>query len=129
MPLDNHYVAGLITATTMLQAYALTSSGPSNLMVETYTISNTVLPVMIDGIPPQYFASIQGACTAAGNGALIKVQAAMFTENLLLNTVGTKVTLKGGYEPTFTTQTGVTTVKGTLTVGKGGLVADRVVIR
>jgi YD repeat-containing protein len=118
-----------ITATTTLKAYALTSTGPSDLMTETYTINNSVLPVMIDGATPHYVASILDAFKNAVNGTLIKVHAALFTENLLLNTVGAKVTLKGGYEPTFTTQTGVTTVKGTLTVGKGGLVVDRVVIR
>jgi YD repeat-containing protein len=118
-----------ITATTTLQAYALTSSGMSDLMVGTYTINNSSLPVMIDGAPPHYVASIQEAFNTAVNGALFKVHAALFSEDLLLDKVGKTVTIKGGYGPTFTTQTGVTTVKGTLTIRKGGLVVDRVVIR
>jgi YD repeat-containing protein len=119
----------LITTTSTLQAFAVTGTGMSGTMIETYTINNVVQPVMLDVVPPQYFAAIQDACTAAGNGATIKVQTATFTENLLLNTVGTIVTIKGGYEPTFTSQTGVTTVKGTLTVSKGGLVVDRLTIK
>jgi hypothetical protein len=119
----------LITTTSTLQAFAITDTGMTGTMIEKYTINNMVQPVMLDVIPPQYFATIQEACTAAGDGATVKVQTATFTENLLLNTVGTKVIIKGGYEPTFSAQTGVATVKGTLTIRKGGLVVDRVVIK
>jgi hypothetical protein len=77
----------------------------------------------------QPFALLQAAYAAAGNGAIIKAQALTFIEHLLLNNAGKTVTVKGGYDPTFAIQTGVTTVQGALTIGKGGLVADRLVVR
>ena len=77
----------------------------------------------------QTFSSLNLAYAAAGNSAIIKAQAATFDENLLIDVAGRKVTIKGGYGPTFVTQSGYTTVQGTLTIGKGGLVADRVTIR
>jgi len=52
-----------------------------------------------------------------------------FTENLLLDSAGKTVTIKGGYEPDFNNQNGVTTVNGTLTIKNGGLVVDRLVLR
>ena len=39
------------------------------------------------------------------------------------------VTLKGGYDASYTTRPGATTINGKLTIGKGSLTADRVVIR
>ena len=75
------------------------------------------------------FSTLQAAYNAAGNGALLKAQGVTLTENLLLNNPAKKVTVMGGYEPTFTTQTGVTTISGKLTVGNGALMADRLAIR
>ena len=76
----------------------------------------------------QTFSLLQSAYTAAGNGAIIKAQGVSFGEDLLLDVPGRAVTIKGGYEPTFTSQSGYSTVK-TLVIGRGGLVADRVTIR
>ena len=59
------------------------------------------------------FSLVQPAYAAAGNGSVIKAQTATFSENLLLDVAGRSVTIKGGYEPTFTTQTGITTSRGT----------------
>ena len=84
--------------------------------------------VMVSGLS-QLFDYLQTAYGAAGNSATLKAQEVTFIENLLLNVVGRTVTIKGGFEPTFTTQTGVTTIKGMLTIGGGGLVADRITIR
>jgi hypothetical protein len=39
------------------------------------------------------------------------------------------VKLIGGQNGAYSAQTGVTTIKGKLTIGKGSLTADRVVIR
>ena len=75
------------------------------------------------------YDTLQLAYAAAGNLATIKARTASFTGDLLLATAGKTVTLKGGYEPTFATQTGFSTLQGKLTIGKGGLVADRVVVR
>jgi hypothetical protein len=76
----------------------------------------------------QTFTNLQPAYAAAANGAVIKAQGVSFGEDLLLDTAGRSVTIKGGYEPTFTSQSGYSSVKK-LTIGRGGLVADRVTIR
>ena len=75
------------------------------------------------------FSTLQAAYNAAGNGAVLKAQGVTLAENLLLNNPSIKVTISGGYEPTFTTQTGVTTVKGSVIIGNGVLVADRIAVR
>ena len=58
-----------------------------------------------------------------------QAKTATFTEDLLLNVAGRSVTIKGGYGSNFASQTGMTTIKGKLTIGKGGVVADRLVIK
>jgi hypothetical protein len=77
----------------------------------------------------QPYSAIQTAYAAAGNGATIKAQAAILSEDILLGVAGKRVAIKGGYGPDFATQTGMTTLKGKLTIGRGGVVADRLVIQ
>ena len=50
-------------------------------------------------------------------------------EDLLLNAASKTIKLLGGYESTFTTQTGCTTVQGQVLIEQGSLVVDRVVIK
>ena len=84
--------------------------------------------ITVTGVPLS-FSLLQPAYAAAGNGAVIKAQVVTLLENLLLDTVGKAVSIKGGFESSFTTQTGYTTLQGKLTIGKGGLMADRLIIK
>jgi hypothetical protein len=93
------------------------------------SVAQLVAPLVIISETGQTFSLVQPAYDAASNGAIIKAQGVSFSEDLLLDVAGRTVTIKGGYEPTFKTQIGNTTIKGKLTIGKGGLVADRIVIR
>ena len=97
--------------------------------ITTCSASFSPSPLVILVGSPAAFSTMQSACDAAGNGAVIKAQVTTFSENLLLNIISRIVTIKGGYEPTFTTQSGITTIKGNLTIVKGGLIADRLSIR
>jgi hypothetical protein len=85
--------------------------------------------VQLLGAPVKTFGFIQSAYDAAGPSAVIKAQAVVLVENLLLNVAGRSITFKGGYDAGFAIQTGYTTVQGKLTLGQGSLIADRLVIR
>jgi len=75
-----------------------------------------------DGNTPCY-SIIQAAVNAAGNGDTIKVAAGSYNEDVTLNTNKT-VTIKGGYDPTFSTQSSETTLH-TMTISNGCAVLDK----
>jgi hypothetical protein len=85
-------------------------------------------PVMLVG-SSQGFTTLQQAYDTAGDGATIKVQAEVPAEKLVLSSTGKKVSILGGYEPSFTTQTGYTTIIGKLVISRGSIVVNRVIIR
>ena len=69
------------------------------------------------------YSTIQAAVNAAGNGDTIKVAAGSYNEDVTLNTNKT-VTIKGGYDPTFSTQSSETTFS-TMTISNGCAVVDK----
>jgi hypothetical protein len=83
--------------------------------------------VRIDGVPPIYYSSLQNGFEAATWG-IIRSWGVTFTENLTLNRP-VMVKLMGGHNGAYTAQTGVTTINGKLTIGKGSLMVDRLTIR
>jgi hypothetical protein len=85
-------------------------------------------PVILVGTS-QGFTSLQQAYDAAGDGATIKAQAEVPAEKLVLSSTGKKVSILGGYEPSFTTQTGYTVILGKLSISQGSIVVNRVNIR
>jgi hypothetical protein len=84
--------------------------------------------VRVDGSPNVYYPSLQNAFDSVADDSVIRARGLTFTETLSLNRPVT-VRLLGGYNIDYTTQTGVTTINGTLTIAKGSLEVDRVVIR
>jgi YVTN family beta-propeller protein len=88
---------------------------------------STLLPVRIGSA---YYQTLQEAYAAAAIGAVIQATATNpFTGGLTLNRTDIAVTLQGGYDDTFTTQTGSTIIAGGLSLGSGSLVADRLTVR
>ena len=77
---------------------------------------------------PAYYDFLQAAFTAATSNVTIQGRTTTMTENLTTDKAIT-YTFKGGYNSDFTSQTGVTTLQGKLTVGKGSLVVDRLIIK
>ena len=79
---------------------------------------------------PVYFASIIKAYDQLGDGspATMLAQAVELTENADLNK-NIPLTLQGGYDSAFNTRIGFTTLHGSLTVSRGSLVVDRVIVR
>jgi hypothetical protein len=83
--------------------------------------------VRADGPPQVNYSSLQEAFDKVSDG-VVRAWGETFTGALTLNRP-VAVKLIGGQNGAYSAQTGVTTIKGKLTIGKGSLTADRVVIR
>lgn len=88
----------------------------------TFVLNNTVR------IGTTYFGSLSGAYGKASNNFIVQAIGTTFYENLDLNR-GITVKLEGGYETTFKTRPGYSTIDGTLTISSGNLVADRLILQ
>jgi hypothetical protein len=84
--------------------------------------------VRIDDATTTYYSSISAACYYAVSGDIIKVWGTDFTENPWLYN-GTAVTIRGGFNSTYATNSGYTTLHGTLTIAAGSAVIDQLVIQ
>lgn len=77
-----------------------------------------------------YFSTLQAAYDAAVSGSTIMAWGTDFTEDLNAADAGGKaVTLKGGYNRSYSANDGYTTLHGSLTLAKGSLVVERLAIR
>ncbi len=86
-------------------------------------------PVRIAGTSPVYYDTLQGAYNAASTGAVIQT---LTTTSTPLGTLtmngGKSVTLKGGYNGDYSSNSGYTTSVGKLTVVNGTLIVENVVV-
>lgn len=89
-----------------------------------------VSPVRISGTPAQYFDFLQGAYDSvlAGSSVTIGARGVTLVENLVLGK-DVRVTLQGGYDTRYLNRPGFTVLDGKLTVRRGRLVANKLVIR
>lgn len=76
--------------------------------------------VKLTGASSGYYRSIQAAYAAASSGNTIKAAVATIIENLDLNQ-NKSVTIDGGYNWTFTSNPGSTTIQGNMSVTNGAL--------
>jgi hypothetical protein len=74
------------------------------------------------------YDTLLAAYAAAPQGGVIMTRMVEFVELLLLNR-DVAITLKGGYDAAFGIGSGMTTLRGSLTVGRGLLTADRLALR
>lgn len=75
------------------------------------------------GSPPTYHATVQAAYSAATNGDVIKLWAQEYSENLVCDQP-VAITIRGGYDASYTNITGETVIKGTLTITDGQVIVD-----
>jgi hypothetical protein len=87
-----------------------------------------VQPVLISGTSPAYYSTLGAAYAAALNGSILLSREYSFSENLNLNR-NISVTLKGGYNSSYSSNSGYTTLHGILTIGNGSLTVENLVIR
>jgi hypothetical protein len=79
-------------------------------------------------IRDSYFQAIGNASALSSSGDVIEAHATDLKENVTLNK-GTDVSIKGGYNGDYSEQIGMTTVQGSLVVGKGSVTLDRLILR
>lgn len=84
--------------------------------------------VRIKGTLTGYYGTIGSAYTDAAAGAVIEARAQEFVENLVLSKAAL-VTINGGYDGQFGTQGAPSQIRGALTVQRGVLIANNLVIR
>jgi hypothetical protein len=87
-----------------------------------------VEPVQISGTSPAYYSTLGAAYAAASNGSILLSREYSFSENFNLNR-NISVTLKGGYNSSYTSNSAYTTLQGILTIGNGSLTVENLVIR
>ncbi len=109
---------------------AFTLNGPKNITAnfDSTAVTGTV---RIAGAPPAYFDSIPLAYGAAVNNDVIQTQATSYGSITFNRTdiPGLSLTLKGGYNPTYSDSTGQTTVGSPLTIQSGTIIVDNIVIQ
>jgi hypothetical protein len=85
-------------------------------------VPGDLLPVRIAG---SYFSTLQEAYNAAHDGDTIEAMATSFTMDL---TMGKQITIKGGFDGSYSSNSGYTTLDGNLTIKDGSLVAANIVV-
>ncbi len=75
-----------------------------------------------------YYGTIGEAYQAAGASATIKACQLEVTEELDLN-LGKTITLSGGWDSSYASNSGLTTVKGTMTIGSGAVSVGNIALK
>ncbi len=79
-------------------------------------------------LPSQYFWAAQTAYNAAVDGDVLRLQEYPFSENLVLNR-NISVTLKGGYDCSYSSNPEFATINGTVTISDGTVIVENLVIK
>jgi hypothetical protein len=80
------------------------------------------------GTATAYYYYLDEALTACGTGSILRLQQAVFTENATLAS-GAAITLEGGYDSTYASRSGYSTLSGILTIGNGSMVVDMLTVK
>jgi hypothetical protein len=102
----------------------VTMSGDKSV-IGTFSLSGGPARIVYDKSYPSLFATIQALTP---NKTIQSFSGITFTENLLFNQ-GYTTTLQGGMNSTWDTQTGFSTIKGTMKVNSGRLTASGIKIK
>lgn len=99
---------------------------PGNNASAVFTpVGELVFPVLVDNVQ---YPTLQNGFDVVPEGGVVMATASLFTEQLLLNR-SVRFTLQGGYDASFTSPTGYTTLQGSLTLAGGAVTVDRLIIR
>jgi hypothetical protein len=112
---------------TKTATITVTSDDPDHPVLDIPVIVNVTLDpnlVRIPGSTPTYFTSLQAACDQAVAGDTIEVEGISFPESI---TVSKPLTLKGGFDSSYSNNSGFTSIRG-LTIIDGPLTAENLVI-
>lgn len=84
-------------------------------------------PVRILGADPVYYFSIQDAYDESVNADIIQLQDVIFSEDIQIDR-DVSITLQGGYDCTYYSNIGRTTLEGSMTISNGTVTIERLVI-
>jgi hypothetical protein len=82
-------------------------------------------PVKVAG---NYYDTVQAAYNSAASGNTVQIQEKTFIENVLLNRNITTI-LEGGYNCQYDTNTGYSTVNGSVTISNGTITVNKLIIK
>jgi len=106
-------------------------TGPPNYVLDNNDYddndSNIGPPAMIDRIL-SYYLTLQEAYNAASDGDIIKCVDVMFTEDLTIN-IDKSVTIEGGYDGAYASNTGTTTLQGDIDISSGTLTIENFILQ
>jgi hypothetical protein len=105
----------------------LTMNGSKNITAN-FDSTPVTGTMRIAGSPPTYFNSLQQACAAAENNDVIQMQATTYDGAQTFDIYGLSVTLKGGYNATYSNNAGETVVGRPFTVKNGTIIVDNLTI-
>ncbi len=118
-----------ITNTSTLRYFAQDLAGNNEgVKTQSYTINLSVPHNTLIFGTSAYYETLLAAYRAAADGNTILARDREFTEVLTLDQAKS-VTLKGGYDAGYSASTGFTTLKGILTVTRGAVTVDKIVIK
>lgn len=110
-------------------------SGTGNCQVTvsgdtTVTATFDLAPLIrIDGPTPKYYTTLQAACNdVIANNTVIQAREHEFVE-IVVYGKPYSVNLLGGYDKTFTTRPGKSSIKGKLTLGGGKVIVDNIIVK
>src|ERR1039457_6965947 len=89
---------------------------------------DNVHSVLIDLPTMKYYPSISDAYLDASVPTVIKAWGTDITDSLILNK-DLAVTIRGGYNSEYTSNPGTTTIHGTVTVKKGSLTVEHLIVQ
>jgi hypothetical protein len=125
-------ISGLTCNTTYhYRAVGTNTGGTTNGSDMTFTTSacSSALVIRVEGsLTVGTYSTVQTAYNNSISGDTIEMQATNFNESPNFN-LNISVLLKGGYDSAFGSQTGYTTITGTLTISNGTAVVDNLVIQ
>jgi C1A family cysteine protease len=114
-----------VSYTFTVTATNIAGTGPASVLSSS-VIPNLVMRVQGSTVVGAY-SSIQTAYTQCVDGDIIELQATTFPESPDFN-ANVPVLLKGGFDPAFGYQTGMTIIQGTMTISSGTVTVENVTI-
>ncbi len=140
----NNYTAVTLTAPSTAGGNSFGSwsgcdSASANTCYVTLNANRTVMAIYMtptaspvirveNSITVGTYSTIQSAFNATVNDDIIEMHAMTFNESPNFHS-NFSVLLKGGYDSSFSSQVGVTTIHGTLTVGAGTITVENLIVQ
>jgi hypothetical protein len=117
-------IAGVLLdgTSSMASPYAVTNVGADHTIAATFLSPIRILETGI------FFGSLQAAYDAANTGWTIQTQVTIPSGDLLVNR-DLAITDSGGYDSSFTNQSGTTAIRGNVTITNGTLTTNGLIIQ